>query len=241
MKYALVTGASRGIGRAIAIQLAKDGYSVIINYRGNLESARQTMAAIRDDGGAAELLPFDVSSRDAVDAALSSWFDAHPGEYVDVLVNNAGIVRDGLFLDMDYEQWREVIDTDLNSFYHVTHRVLKGMLVAHHGRIVNISSLAGQAGFAGQTNYSAAKAGIIGVTRSLAVEVAPKGITVNAVAPGMIATDMTADADMTEIRRSVPMRRMGRPEEVADLVSFLVSDRASYITGQVIGINGGIL
>lgn len=241
MKYALVTGASRGIGRAIAIQLAKDGYSVIINCRDNLESARRTLEAILDDGGAAELLPFDVSSRDAVEAALSSWFDAHPGEYVDVLVNNAGIVRDGLFLDMDYEQWREVIDTDLNSFYHVTRRVLKGMLVAHHGRIVNISSLSGQAGFAGQTNYAAAKAGIIGVTRSLAVEVAPKGITVNAVAPGMIATDMTADADMTEIRRSVPMRRMGRPEEVADLVSFLVSDRASYITGQVIGINGGIL
>ena len=241
MKYALVTGASRGIGRAIAIQLAKDGYSVIINYRDNLESAQQTLTTIREDGGAAELLAFDVSSPEAVDTALSSWFDAHPGEYIDVLVNNAGVIRDGLFLDMEYDQWKEVIDTDLNSFYYVTRRLLKEMLVAHHGRIVNLSSIAGQIGFAGQSNYAAAKAGIIGITKSLAVEVASKGITVNAVAPGMIDTDMAIGADMSEVRRLVPMRRLGKPEEVAYLVSFLASDRASFISGQVIGINGGAL
>ncbi|MCQ2183590.1 MAG: SDR family oxidoreductase, partial [Bacteroidales bacterium] len=194
-----------------------------------------------EEGGSAELLPFDVSSPEEVDTALKSWNEGHPGEHVDVLVNNAGIVRDSLFLEMELEQWKEVMDTDLNSFFYVTRRVLEDMLVAHHGRVVNISSIAGQMGFCGQVNYSAAKAALIGATRSLAAEVAPKGITVNAVAPSLVDTDMAVGADISKVRNLVPMRRMGKPEEVAYLVSFLASDKASFITGQVIGINGGLI
>lgn len=241
MKYALVTGGGRGIGRAISIELARDGYGVIINYKSDTESAVKTQKAILDEGGTAELLPFDVSSQDAVDVALAEWSLRHPGEYIDVLVNNAGIVKNGLLLEMDTEQWHDVINTDLHSFFYVTRRVLKDMLVAHHGRVVNISSISGQAGFAGQVNYSAAKAALIGATKSLAVEVASKGITVNAIAPGLIDTSMAAGVNLSELRRAVPMHRLGKPEEVAYLVSFLASEKASFISGQVIGINGAAL
>lgn len=241
MKYALVTGGSRGIGRAICQQLARDGFGVIINYRSDTESAQQTLSVIRDEGGSAELLPFDVSSLEAVETALTEWTCSHPGEHIDVLVNNAGIIRNCLLIDMEPDQWRDVINTDLNSFYFLTRKILKDMLVAHHGRVISISSIAGQKGFVGQVNYAAAKAAIIGATRALAIEVASKGITVNAVAPGVIETDMALECDLSNVRNLIPMRRMGKPEEVADLVSFLASDKSSYITGQVIGINGGYL
>lgn len=241
MKYALVTGASRGIGRAIAIQLAKDGYCVIINYKQNSQAANETLRLIYEAGGLAELLPFDVVSYEDVNSAMKAWFVSHPDEYIDVLVNNAGIVDDNLFLDMTKEQWHSVIDTSVDGFFHVTKQVLPGMIFARHGRVVNISSISGICGNVGQTNYSASKAALIGASKALALELAPKKITVNAVAPGFIETEMTAGLDNHTVRQYVPMKRMGRPQEVAYLVSFLASDKASYITGQVIGINGGAL
>lgn len=241
MKYALVTGGSRGIGRAIAVQLAKDGFSVAVNYKANRSAAEETLRIIEECGGVAELMPFDVSDIVSVNAAFDEWERSHEDSHFDVLVNNAGICKDDVMLDMTPEQWHSVIDTNLNSFYYVTRRVLPGMVISHYGRIVNMASIAGVHGFQGQANYSASKAAIIGATRSLAVELAPKKITVNAVAPGLIETDMTSAADQIEIRRTIPMRRMGTAQEVADLVAFLAGDRSSYITGQVIGINGGML
>lgn len=244
-RYALVTGASRGIGRAIAIELAKDGCAILLNYKSNHAEAETTKQMIEAAGGEAELMPFDVSQPDAINAALDQWFAAHPDEYIDVLVNNAGIVDDEIMLLMEPEQWHRVVDVNLNGFFYCTRRVVEGMVMKHHGRIVNISSISGQIGLTGQVNYSAAKAALIGVTRSLATELAPKHITVNAVAPGMIQTDMTRQA--TEYMHNhlkdvnaIPMRRWGTPEEVAYLVSFLCSNRADYISGQIIGINGAV-
>lgn len=250
MNYALVTGASRGIGRAIAIQLAKDGYRVIINYKSNHEAARETLRLIEEAGGEAELLPFDVSQPDAINAAMDQWEAANPDAFIEVLVNNAGIIRDNLMLDMPAEDWHAVVDTNLNGFFYITRRVLEGMLMNHKGRIVNMSSIAGVQGFVGKVNYAAAKAALVGVTQSLAVELAPKGITVNAIAPGYIETEMlyhgiednhVDDAQIQAALQSIPMHRVGKPEEVAYLVSFLASDKAAYISGQVIGINGGVL
>lgn len=241
MNYALVTGASRGIGRAIAIQLAKDGYRVIINYKSNHEAARETLRLITEAGGEAELLPFDVSQPDAINEAMDRWEAANPDAFIEVLVNNAGITRDEVMLAMEPEAWHEVLDVNLNGFFYITRRLLMNMVVNHIGRIINISSIAGQVGNCGQINYSAAKAALIGVTRSLAVEVAPKHVTVNAIAPGVIETEMTNLIGTSDMRREIPMRRMGKPEEVAYLASFLASDKAAYISGQVIGINGGVL
>ena len=246
MRYALITGASRGIGRAIAVELAKDGCYVIINYKSNHEAARETLRLVHEAGGEGELLPFDVSKPDAVNAALDGWFSAHKDEYIDVLVNNAGIVDDELMLWMEPKQWHSVIDVNLNGFFYTTRKVLEGMVENRHGRIVNISSISGQKGSPGQTNYAASKAALDGITRSLATEVASRGITVNAVSPSMIETDMVKHA-VTYIRdefkdiNQIPMHRLGKPEEVAYLVSFLCSDRADYISGQVIGINGAAL
>ena len=188
-------------------------------------------------------MPFDVSQPDVINAALDKWFADHPNDYIDVLVNNAGIVDDEIMLLMEPEQWHRVVDVNLNGFFYCTRRVIEGMVMNHHGRIVNISSISGQTGFPGKVNYSAAKAALIGVTRSLAVELAPKHITVNAVAPGMILTDMARQAaeyvpEHLKDVNSIPMRRLGTPEEVAYLVSFLCSHRADYISGQTIGING---
>ena len=245
-RYALVTGASRGIGRAIAIELAKDGCSILLNYKSNQAAAEETKRLIEATGSEAELMPFDVSQPDAINAALDKWFAAHPDEYIDVLVNNAGIVDDEIMLAMEPEQWHRVVDVNLNGFFYCTRRVIEGMVINHHGRIINISSISGQTGFPGKVNYAAAKSALIGVTRALATELAPKQITVNAVAPGMIDTDMARECAeyMPEHLRSIdsiPMHRFGRPEEVAYLISFLCSNRADYISGQVIGINGAAL
>lgn len=242
-RYALVTGASRGIGRAIAIELAKDGCAILLNYKSNQAEAEESKRLIEAAGGEAELMPFDVSQPDAINAALDNWFAAHPDEYIDVLVNNAGIVDDEIMLLMEPEQWHRVVDVNLNGFFYCTRRVIEGMVMNHHGRIINISSISGQTGYPGKVNYAAAKSALIGVTKALATELAPKHITVNAVAPGMIQTDMARQSAeyMPEHLKDInliPMRRLGKPEEVAYLVSFLCSNRADYISAQTIGING---
>ena len=240
MKYALVTGASRGLGKATAIRLAKDGFSVIINYQSNKEAAEDTLRQIEENGGQGELLPFDVSSAEAIEKALESWSAAHPDDYISVLVKNAGIRQDNLMIFMQEDQWNRVIDTTLNGFFYITRRLLKDMMTHRSGRIINMASLSGLKGMPGQTNYSAAKAALIGATKALAQEVAARKVTVNAVAPGFISTDMTKELNEAELKKLVPLGRFGKPEEVAALVSFLASDDAAYITGQVISINGGL-
>ncbi len=240
MDYALVTGASRGIGRAIAERLARDGYTVLINYQSNTSAAEATKEAIEVSGGKAELLPFDVSDGKAIETALTSWEEAHPGEHISVLVNNAGIRRDGLMVFMSEEDWHDVLRTTTEGFYYITHHLIGGMIRARKGRIVNITSISGVTGLPGQANYSAAKAALIGATKALSKEVAARKVTVNAVAPGFIATDMTADLDEAELKKTIPAGRFGQPEEVAALVGFLCSDEAAYITGQVINIAGGM-
>ena len=239
-KYALVTGGSRGIGKAIALRLAQSGFSVIINYRSNHQEAKNTLNELMELKADAQLLPFDVSDKEAVGEALNQWHNQHPDEYIEVLVNNSGIRKDALLLWMKDEEWKEVIDTNLNSFFYVTRHLMQNMLVNKMGRIINIVSLSGLKGLPGQTNYSASKGGVIAATKALALEVARKKVTVNAVAPGFIKSDMTADIDEKEHKKIIPMRRFGKPEEVADLVGFLASERSAYITGQVISINGGL-
>lgn len=240
MKYALITGASRGLGKAIALRLAKDGFAVIINYHSNREAAEDTLKQVEEAGGTGELLPFDVSDAKAIEAALESWSEKHPDDYVSVLVNNAGIRQDNLMIFMQEEQWNRVIDTTLNGFFYITRRLLKDMMTHRNGRIINMASLSGLKGLPGQTNYSAAKAALIGATKALAQEVAARKVTVNAIAPGFIASDMTKDLDEAELKKLIPLGRFGKPEEVAALTSFLASDDAAYITGQVISINGGL-
>ena len=240
MIYALVTGGSRGIGRAVCVELAGKGYPVIINYASNEAAALETKRIVEAGGGMAELLPFDVSDGVAVDRALDEWSERHPDDYIGILINNAGIRQDTMLVFMKESQWKDVLDISLNGFFHVTRRVLKSMLLKRNGRIVNMVSLSGLKGLPGQTNYSAAKAALIGATKALAQEVAPRKVTVNAVAPGFISTDMTKDLDEGSLKKTVPLGRFGKPEEVAALVGFLVSDAAAYITGEVISINGGL-
>lgn len=239
-KYALVTGASRGLGRAIALQLASQGYPVIINYQSRDDAAQAVANEITAAGGEAELLKFDVSCPEAAEAAIEEWENTHPDAYIDVLINNAGIRRDALMIFMQNEQWHNVLDVTLNGFFYLTRRLLKNMMTKRHGRIINIASLSGIKGLPGQVNYSAAKAALIGATKALAQEVAPRKVTVNAIAPGFIETDMTGDLPVNELKKMVPMNRFGKPEEVASLAGFLASDNASYITGEVISINGGL-
>lgn len=240
MKYALVTGGSRGIGREICLKLTSQGYYVIVNYASNRAEAEKTLEAMRAAGGDGEIMGFDVSDGPAVLAALDKWHDDHEGAYIEVLVNNAAVTRDALMLWMEPDQWRRVLDISLNGFYNVTQPLLKNMLVKKSGRIVNISSVSGLQGSPGQANYSAAKAGLIGATKTLALEVARKKVTVNAVAPGFIATDMTGELDQAELKKQIPAGRFGEAREVAELVGFLVSENASYITGAVIPIDGGM-
>ena len=240
VKYALVTGASRGIGRAIALKLASQGFAIIINYASNVEAAQKTLDDIVANGGKGELLPFDVSDSKSVEAALQQWASQHENEYISVIVNNAGVRKDNLMMWMPEQDWRAVLSTSLDGFFNVTQPLLKSMLVKKWGRIVNVASLSGIKGMPGQTNYSAAKGGLIAATKALAQEVAKKKITVNAVAPGFIKSDMTADLNEAELKKMVPAGRFGEAEEVAELVAFLVSDAAAYITGEVISINGGL-
>ena len=240
MRYAFVTGGSRGIGKAIAVKLAKMGMPVVINYRSNDDAAQSTRSEIEAFGGKAELLRFDVSDLQATEEALSHWEEKHPDDYISVLVNNAGIRRDNLMIFMQNEEWDDVLKTPLNGFFYVTRRLLQNMLTHRDGRIINIASLSGIKGLPGQTNYSAAKAAIIGATKALAQEVAKRKVTVNAIAPGFIATDMTKDLDESELKKLIPMGRFGKPEEVASLAGFLASEEAAYITGQVVQVNGGL-
>ncbi|WAC15094.1 3-oxoacyl-ACP reductase FabG [Dyadobacter pollutisoli] len=241
MSCALVTGASRGIGRAIAVQLAKDhGLYILINYASNQAAAEETLAAITASGGQGELLQFDVQVKQEVDDALNNWKQQNEDKTISVLVNNAGVTRDGLFMWMPEKDWDEVLGTSAKGFFNVTQNAIQQMLRKRTGRIVNIASVSGMKGVAGQTNYSAAKGAMIAATKALAQEVAKRKITVNAVAPGFITSDMTKDLNEEELKQMIPMSRFGKAEEVAHLVSFLVSDKAAYITGEVININGGI-
>ncbi|MFA8451081.1 MAG: 3-oxoacyl-ACP reductase FabG [Bacteroidales bacterium] len=240
MKCALVTGGSRGIGRAISIKLASMGFFVLINYRSNEQEARKTLDEITAHGGEGMLLPFDVSKKSEIEEGLKNWKDKYPDAYIHTLINNAGIREDTMMMWMKDEQWNNVIETNLNSFFYITRSLLNDMLVKKAGRIVNIVSLSGLQGLPGQTNYSAAKAGVIGATKALAKEVARRKVTVNAIAPGFIRTEMTQDLDEKTLSKLIPMQRFGTADEVAELVGFMASDASSYITGQVFSIDGGM-
>jgi 3-oxoacyl-[acyl-carrier protein] reductase len=241
MKCALVTGGSRGIGRAICQKLAIDSdYHILINYQFNKEDAENTLEEVVKNGATGEIIQFDVTDFEQVKSVLTQWQEANPNAIVEAIVNNAGITKDGLFMWMSPDDWSSVINTSLNGFFNVTNFLIQKMLRNKYGRIVNIVSLSGVKGTAGQTNYSAAKGAVVAATKALAQEVAKRKITVNAVAPGFIRTDMTSQLDESELVKMVPVNRFGEAEEVADLVSFLVSKKSSYITGEVININGGI-
>ena len=230
MKCALVTGGSRGIGKAICLKLAEQGYHIIINFQSNETAANETLQLVTEKGTTGELLKFDVAKREEVESVLGKWMDENKEKFVEVLVNNAGIRKDQLLPFMKDEEWDSVINTNLNSFFFVTRQVIKPMVAKRYGRIVNVVSLSGVKGLPGQTNYSAAKAGVIGATKALAQEIGRRNITVNAVAPGFIKTDMTEGFDEKDYKQIIPAQRFGTPEEVAEAVVFLASAKASYIT-----------
>ena len=240
-KCALITGASRGIGKAIAIQLSKDhSYHILINYSVNIVAANATKDQIITEGGSADIIQFNVQDKLEVSNKLMKWKENNPEDIIEVLVNNAGITKDNLLLWMNDEEWGNVVDISLKGFYNVTNTILQDMIKLRKGRIINIASISGLKGNSGQTNYSAAKGGLIAASKSLSQEVARRGITVNAIAPGFIHSDMTKDLPEKELKKFIPLRRFGTAEEVAHLVSFIASDKAAYITGEVININGGI-
>lgn len=240
-KCAIVTGGSRGIGSAICQTLALEtDYHLLINYTSNQTAAEDTLNKVKANGGTGEIIKFDVSKAEEVNNALSSWQEANPEAVVEVVINNAGITKDGLFMWMTHEDWDSVIQTSLNGFFNVTHFFIQKMLRNKYGRIVNMVSVSGVKGTPGQTNYSAAKGALVAATKALAQEVAKRNITVNAVAPGFIKTDMTEAMDENELKKLIPLNRFGEAQEVADLVGFLVSKKSGYITGEVININGGI-
>jgi len=239
--YALVTGGSRGIGKAVSLKLAAEGYYVIINYRSNETEAQNTLAQIKAAGGDGELLQFDVADKTQIEQTLGTWIEANKNtKPIQILVNNAGIRKDSLMMMMPETDWHQVLNTNLNSFYYITKLVLPSMLFKRYGRIVNVVSLSGIKGLPGQTNYSASKAGVIGATKALAQEVGRRGVTVNCVAPGFIKTEMTEGIEESQFRNIIPMQRFGEADEVAEVVSFLSSKGASYITGEVINVNGGL-
>jgi len=238
---ALVTGASRGLGKAIALQLAKDhGLYILVNYSSNKNAAQESLEEIKKHGGNGELIPFNVQIKSEANDALNAWQEKNKEKFISVLVNNAGITKDGMFMWMPEKDWDDVMNISSKGMFNVTQNLIQQMLRKRYGRIINIVSLSGLKGVPGQTNYSAAKGAVIATTKALAQEVAKRKITVNAVAPGFIRTDMTAGLDENELSKLVPMQRFGNPEEVAHLVSFLASEKAAYITGEIININGGI-
>ena len=236
-KIALVTGASKGIGAAIAIDLARDGFDLWLNYRSDHEAAAEVKKEVEKKGATCRLLPFDVADCQAAQTALEPMLE---NETPDVLVNNAGLARDTLLVWMNQNDWKDVLAVHLDGFFQITKAVIKSMLRMKKGRIINIVSTSGQSGMPGQVNYSAAKAGLIGATKALAAEVAKRNILVNAVSPGFIETEMTQDIPKERVLPMIPLRRFGTPAEVAGVVSFLCSGAASYITGQVIAVNGGV-
>lgn len=240
MRYALVTGGSRGIGRAICIKLVSMDFHVLVNFKSNEKEAIQTLAMIKQAGGNGDILKFDVSDPIQVDDAINSWEEEHKDEYIEVLVNNAGIRKDILLMWMENNDWHDVLNTNLDGFFYVTRAVLKNMLARKYGRIINMASLSGLKGYPGQVNYSAAKAAIIGATKALAQEIGKRNVTVNAVAPGYIRTDMTKDLNEIELKSMIPLNRFGLPGEVAEVVCFLASEKSSYITGEVISVSGGL-
>jgi 3-oxoacyl-[acyl-carrier protein] reductase len=240
MKCALVTGGSRGIGRAVCIRMAAAGYHVLINYRSNETEARKTLESVQSAGGSAELLLFDVSDKQQVASMLGTWIEKNSEHAIEVLVNNAGVKDDVLMMWMKDEQWDKVLRTNLDGFFYVTRLVLNSMLMKRYGRIINIVSLSGLKGLPGQTNYAASKGGIIAATKALAQEVGRRGITVNAIAPGFIITDMTENISEKEMKALIPVNRFGTPEEVAHAVAFLAAAESGYITGEILSINGGM-
>lgn len=240
MEYALVTGGSRGIGKAICLRLADMGYNIILNYTSNDAEANKTKDLLTAKGVDVVLMKFDVSSTEESDAHIETWINANKDKTISVLVNNAGIRKDNIMVFIQPEDWKRVIDITVDGFYNVTRHVVKNMLNKRKGRVVNIVSLSGLKGLPGQTSYSAAKGAVIAATKALAQEVGKRGITVNAVAPGFIKTDMTEDIKEDDYKFMIPMNRFGEAEEVAGVVAFLVGKDSTYVTGQVISVNGGL-
>ena len=245
MKCALVTGGSRGIGKAICIELAKDSdYHILINYKSNQQAAQETLDEVIANGNTGELIPFSVDNAESVKNALDAWQEKNEDAIVEVLVNNAGITRDTLLMRMSEEQWDEVINVNLKSAFNLTKAVQRPMLKQRKGSIINMSSVVGVSGNAGQANYAASKAGMIGFTKSVGQELGSRNIRCNAIAPGFIETEMTGQLDekvVQEWRNSIPLKRGGSPQDVADVTVFLASDKSAYVTGQVINVCGGML